>query len=416
MGFCFFSRKAPNILEEPTMKRTLFHVFLVLSLTAFLSACGGSATPDSDTGTNDTTITDNGGTDTTGTDTTVTDTVGTDNGTPTDTNTCVPQCDGKQCGPNGCGGTCGICGPGKTCTADGVCEIDIQGTVPFGGECSISAECASKEPEVFDWETNQAAIQSYLQCLDKQCIEGTCSLPFGTPACIKSCTLSAADDQSNNNNGAPEPDGVEDGNVLCAGADPAGPFGSNYRCVRITDPQVSQNDFSQCVPGTDFKKCNTNEDCPVGESCQLQTILGVLDSFCMGSIQGGAGVSQFCENNPHNPAVYYFDEVQHCADTQCYGIGIGCSAVCGKADPEAPGTTIPDHSICLTEGAVCDGGSCANNTSASCTDDLDCSAWHCDAGFTVSSGPPPILKDVCFPKECGIDKDCVDGNFFCRTF
>jgi hypothetical protein len=394
----------------------MFHVFLILTLTAFFSACGGDATSTADTTTNtDTTVTDTTGTDSGTTDTTGTDTASNDSGSSTDTNACVPQCDGKQCGPNGCGGTCGICGPGKTCTADGVCEIDVQGTVPFGGECIITADCASKEPDVWDWTTNQAGIQTYLQCLDKQCMEGTCSIPFGTPVCIKNCTLSAADDQSNNNTGAPEPDGVEDGNVLCAGADPEGPFGTNYRCVRLTDP-VGGNDASQCVAGTDFKECTANEDCPVGESCQIQQILGVNGSFCMSSYQGGAGVSEFCENNPHNPAVYYNDDLQHCADTFCYGIGIGCTTLCGKADPNAPGTTIPDDSVCLTEGAVCDGGKCANNADVDCAADVDCSAWLCDAGSQLSAGPPPLVKDVCFPKECSLNEDCVDDNFFCRTF
>jgi hypothetical protein len=36
-------------------------------------------------------------------------------------NTCTPQCSGKQCGSDGCGGSCGTCGSGASCDASGQC-------------------------------------------------------------------------------------------------------------------------------------------------------------------------------------------------------------------------------------------------------------------------------------------------------
>ncbi len=370
------------------MKRSCF-LFAICFLTFIVApGCGGDTKPEEDV---------------------TSDVVGTDDGTPdvsedvqTDTPTCESQCDGKACGPDGCGGICGLCGPGATCTAQGSCEQDIVGTVAYGEECFVSPECADKEPEDF---SDQNALLTYLQCLDQQCAEGSCNVVFGEPVCLKQCTMSAADDAVNNINGDAVPDGVEDGDSLCAGAAPAGPYGDAYKCVRVTNPQAGQQDFTQCTAGTDFKSCTVSSDCPVGEACKIHTILGITDFYCGTAIAGGKGASEFCENNPHNPAIFYNADLAYCTEGLCFGIGIGCSAACGS-----------DDSLCFPEGVGCTDGSCDNNAAASCENATDCSPWFCEQDFLLSSGPPELRAGTCFGKNCDINDDCVDPNFFCRTF
>ena len=372
------------------MKRSCF-IFAILFLTFIVApGCGGDSEPQTDT------ISTDGGSDNGGT-----DNGGTDNGG-TDGNVCTPQCDGKACGPDGCGGICGLCGPGATCTAQGTCEQDVVGTVAYGEECFITPECAEKEPEDF---SDQNALLTYLQCLDQQCMEGSCNVVFGEPVCIKQCTMSAADDAVNNITGASEPDGIEDGDSLCAGADPNGPYGDGYKCVRLTNPQAGEQDFTQCTPGTDFKACTVSSDCPTGESCKIHQFIGVQGFHCATAIDGGKGVSEFCESNPHNPAIFYNDDLAYCADGLCFGIGIGCAAPCGS-----------DDSVCFPEGVACTGGTCANNGDVTCDTDADCSPWFCEQDFLLASGPPELRAGTCFGKNCDINNDCVDPDFFCRTF
>jgi len=81
---------------------------------------------------------------------------------------CEPQCDGKECGPDGCGGKCGGCDQGEHCTPTGSCEPDCVpecdgkgcgddgcggscGTCAEGESCSDEGQCVAtvdEQPEV----------------------------------------------------------------------------------------------------------------------------------------------------------------------------------------------------------------------------------------------------------------------------
>ncbi|MBR58247.1 MAG: hypothetical protein CMH54_09520 [Myxococcales bacterium] len=315
------------------------------------------------------------------------------------TTECIPDCEEKTCGEDGCGGSCGTCDPGSACNAAGNCT-SASGT-SFGGECFVTETCAPLEPS--DW-TDTFAVISYLDCIDAQCsdVDGECHVPFGEPVCTKRCTLTSLSDQANNLTGAMTPDGVEDYPELCTGANPNGPYGGDYRCVRITAPAGS--DYAICLAGTDFKPCLTELDCPIGETCQLHTVFGVTGTYCAAPNNLGGGVTELCETNPYDPTVYYNDDLGYCESGLCFGIGIGCSELCGA-----------DDSICVPEGTSCTDGTCSNNESVSCATAADCSPWSCQ-NVTLSSGPPPVVAGSCFPSNCEVNNDCIDSEFFCRTF
>jgi hypothetical protein len=286
---------------------------------------------------------------------------------------CSPNCVGRQCGPDGCGGQCGFCTPGNTCTPTGQCEA-VQAGEPFGSACTIPAECAPLEPTDF---SNQQAVITFLDCLNKQCSGGDCNAFFGMPMCTRTCVLGAESDKVNNTTGAAMPDGVEDSNSpapLCTGA-ADGPYGVSFKCVRLTNPNLGQQDYSMCLPGTDFKACNNDTECPTGEACQIQSVMGDTGTFCMTKVKGGKGIGELCQSNPHNPDMFYNTEEAFCESGLCFINGIGCGSMCQS--------------------------------------DADCGAWQCKKNMQLGE---TLFLDVCFPQICEIDVDCTDTSNFCRTF
>ncbi len=294
-------------------------------------------------------------------------------GTPgVDTGVCNPNCVGRQCGPDGCGGQCGFCTPGNTCTPTGQCDA-VQAGEPFGSGCTIPAECAPLEPTDF---SNQQAVITFLDCLDKQCQGGSCNAFFGMPLCTRTCVLGAESDKVNNTTGEAVPDGVEDSNSpapLCAGA-AEGPYGTSFKCVRLTNPNLGQQDYSMCLPGTDFKACTADAECPTGEACQIQSVMGATGTYCMTKVKDGKPVGELCESNPHNPSMFYNKEEAHCESGLCFINAIGCSAMCQS--------------------------------------DADCGPWNCRKDMQLGE---TLFLDVCFPDTCVLDADCGEGTF-CRTF
>ena len=346
---------------------------------------------------------------------------------------CEADCDGKVCGDDGCGGTCGECPAGEDCSADqtmcsactpscsdplgnpyecgddgcegqcGTCaDTDVcQGHVcvpkpeekiAFGGECQYLEDC---QPYL-DPNTGEQN-PDFPYCNWDQCEGGG---PCSSPYCTKSCVMHK--DTVNNATGDAEGDGIEDTDTPqddCAGA-VDGPVGTAFKCVALL-PADQPNPVFQCMPGSNFKACSANSDCPEGEACQLAYVNGVYQTRCMTSVKeaffGGAKVGEDCNGNKWD------GDLSFCDSDLCFGVG--CVDFC-TADSD-----------CLTDpGATCTGGKCSNNGDADCATDADCSAWMCDEGFQLFSDAPEIMFDICFPKECESSSDCVDEDYFCRFF
>ncbi|MFT5430085.1 MAG: hypothetical protein ACI9OJ_000758, partial [Myxococcota bacterium] len=237
-------------------------------------------------------------------------TAGTD-ATTDGTDICEPFCQpGWACGEDGCEGTCGagcsgelVCNPQSHQCEDPPPPIEPPGK--YGEACGPTPAC-----------NDNLDAMAYDACLNAQCESGLCLESVGFAAnglvCSKSCNVLADQVDAAGN---PGPDGIEDPGGLsdCGGATD-GPFGTNFACVALLDPNQG-NTLNLCQPGTTFKTCVGNSDCPSGETCHLRYINSDYRTVCMTAAPGAAGVGEACNSNPLD------GEVSVCESGVCFGFG-----------------------------------------------------------------------------------------------
>lgn len=285
---------------------------------------------------------------------------------------------GAECGyPPTCNGFCGGCATGKACdTKPGSptqfkCVVKAAGPVKkkAGEHCGADKTCVAPGNGA-----TQAQQQAYQQCLDDQCDTGLCFMSV----CSKACTIAA--DSKNNATGQAQSggDGIEDPDAAtdCEGF-VDGPQGTSFKCVQLTNP-ASGGNVSYCVPGTTFKPCKSNPDCTGGEVCSFRYIRGSYVTVCAPSVKevdGKAGQDNggYCNDNPASGAV------ASCKNNLCLGFGM-CVDFC-KSDADCAGGGQP--MICKKDTKI----------------------------FGATSTP----VSVCFPKNCYLDEDCKDPNYYCLT-
>ena len=303
---------------------------------------------------------------------------------------CTPFCQpGWECGPDGCDGTCGTCPDKQVCNnAKHTCKAPVEpppDLKKYGEQCGRKGDC---QPTILD-TVNGGYIQNpdWPACIAAQCETGRCL----EPSCTKDCEITS---DKKDWQGNPNGDGVEDADAATHSCDGAadGPMGTKWNCVMVTSPDQG-NPVSICLPGTTFKPCAQNADCPTGESCQLQAVLGEYSLRCSGAPKGkNATASQNCNENPDD------GEINFCDTNMCFGLG--CTDFCAE------------DAQCYTfaSGKGCVGGKCKDGQS--CTNDQDCSSWLCRQDYKIYSDLEQTF-DLCWPKNCKLSGDCPDKDFFC---
>jgi len=303
---------------------------------------------------------------------------------------CEPQCGTRNCGVDPvCGLSCGECTGDDVCVNGQCTQVVVS---PFGGTCLEGPDCHG---EVF--ATGEPATPTFPDCLDLKCETGTC---WGW-WCSRPCTPQK--DVENNLTGAPTPDGVEDEDSTSTECDGAATtaFPGPFRCVNLAQPAAGSQPVAFCMPGSDFRPCAADGDCPVGESCQLmqpQVVGGVVGTFCAQKPQGSAevGVGDTCNQSPLE------GDLGFCQSDLC--LGIGCSQFCESDDD------------CATFAQGCVGGTCGDDPQVACTTDADCSAWTCEFDNQIFSNEPTLLFDYCLGRNCFDNAGCKDSDFYCRLF
>lgn len=288
---------------------------------------------------------------------------------------CEASCEDLDCGPDGCGGTCGICATGLACTPGGQCEPTGEVAL-FGQACGPTADC---HPEALSTEGGV-----WPACLHNQCATGACRVP----ACTRSCEMDR--DFLDNATGEALPDGVEDAPFSSCGDAFDGPLGTSWKCVDTGGPLGDGG--PTCIAGTDFRFCTHPEACPEGETCALLAVGGMTTARCLAAVPDAVPVGGDCGPEGEAPGL--------CADAPLC-LEDGCTGPC------------VDGSDCLTAQASCVAGECATRPDVECDEDMDCSAWMCEARkpteFTGSG-----LVGLCAPGPCERDGDCVDPSYRCR--
>ncbi len=137
-----------------------------------------------------------------------------DSGADANGDTTTSVCGVRECGIFE-GEDCDTCDTSLTCTVAGKCEIPGQ---PLGAFCGATATCNTNLPE------GDGADQ--------------------WPGC-----QDAAQDDCN-------PADIVDG-----------PTGNKFRCVNFAEPGAES--FNLCIPGTAFKTCESDADCPSDETCTI---------------------------------------------------------------------------------------------------------------------------------------------------
>ncbi len=274
---------------------------------------------------------------------------------------CKPFCQpGWQCGTDGCGGTCGSgCAPGQVCNnAQHACEED---RVPpdrqaYGAACGRKGQC---QPLV-DAPDGPVDNPIWPQCLHAQCDSGLCL----EPVCAAACTI--AKDEVDHA-GVPGPDGIDDPDADfddCAGA-VDGPFGTEFTCVQVSGPEEAKAAY--CQPGTTFAPCDAGADCPDGQTCQLQYVLGAYGARCATAPKGAVEISRYCNRNPE------LGDVAYCETGLCFGMG--CTGFC--------------------------------------TDDDDCGDFECRANAVPFPTEPELTFDMCWAPVCQSGADCAAEGQHC---
>ncbi|MEY3011517.1 MAG: hypothetical protein RIT45_252 [Pseudomonadota bacterium] len=302
------------------------------------------------------------------------------------------SCDGKECGfIPGCLKSCGFCTDGKACNTANKCEAKTTIQLKkFGEWCGPNKDC---QPPPAGTPSNSTAAAAYRDCLNAQCETNLCN----NNHCSKLCAIAA--DKKNNVSGADGADGIEDegANSECADA-VDGPHGDKFACVELrTEAEVAQaGSLALCTPYTTWKDCKVDADCGATETCRLYTIYGELTSRCGPKGKNpdgkpGAKVTQTCNNNVVEGPVAI------CENNFC--TGLGCTSFCNE------------DTDCISAPGACKDSKCPNGKA--CTGDADCSAWKCDKGVSLASDDPTKFN-ICWPKNCELDKDCGDDNAYCR--
>ncbi len=273
---------------------------------------------------------------------------------------------GKVTGAKACKEDCGKCLTGKECNlTTHKCVVKVQ-LKKFGEACGPSKDCLLPKYNG-DQEAYNADAETYRSCLDDQCDSGRCDfgLTFASSGiCSMTCAMTA--DVKNNSTGANGPDGVEDDPADSECVDAVdGPAGSTFRCVQASAlGQGSGN--SSCRPGTTFKACERDGDCPATEACAFLPIGGKFGTFCQTRYKGPGGV---------------------------------------------PGKTAGE--LCSSGGGLFETATCANNFCFSgsacvgfCKTDADCgTSMKCVANQKLFTDLKETFS-VCRPKSCESSKDC----------
>jgi hypothetical protein len=267
------------------------------------------------------------------------------------------SCGSRECGTFH-GQNCGSCSvkPGTVCGPGGRCEVPRG---PLGSFCGITALC---NPTSADFPS----------CIDNQCASGLClsqaqggrfvfaifrdwSRFFSNSVCTASCLIFI----DNNHDGVNDP--AQDD---CQPSDVAnGPAGNRFRCVNFA--RLNANPVGLCVPGTTFAACSSNRDCPVGEGCEVTSILGEISTRCVANYRAGdwggatVGLGGACNDDPAQGPVNF------CASGYCDTFG--CAPTCA-GDRDCDTTPGP---------GVCAAGTCTDRPDTPCTTDLDCSTFRC---------------------------------------
>ncbi len=274
------------------------------------------------------------------------------------TDGCIPSCQpGWECGSDGCGGICGSgCEPGVKCIiAKHACEIVDVPAPPIGGVGGKCGRVGSCQPTL-----DGADNAFWPACVNMQCESGQCT----EPVCTSACTLTK---DSVDAFGAPGPDGVDDPDAAfnsCGGADD-GPLGKAFKCVAVA-PLDAGAPSNICKAGTTFQPCKANGDCPGGETCQLEYILGEYSTRCATAPKASVGIGQYCNMNPDVGPVTY------CSTGSCFSVG------------------------CV----------------GFCKDDGDCGGWSCAADLQLYGAEyPEIAFDTCWPGGCDTNSDCGAAQY-----
>lgn len=298
---------------------------------------------------------------------------------------------GATCGfVNGCSASCGQCTGGKKCDVGTHQCVASSGKTTLGNACGPSATCPF--PKL------QSQVQAYLVCINAQCDSNFCFIGMGIfdqgVCSVKDCTKT---DNINNATGKPGPDGIEDAgpSVDCGGA-ADGPAGSKFRCVDTPGPQFAPP-VPICMPGTDFKPCKANSDCPADEACGFAGIFGQYSTHCIAKYKNAAGKAGSATGQICNNGSSANQPLSICSNNFCQG---QCTGFC-KTDTD-----------CVSTPGACAAGKCAGS-GASCGGDADCSGQYCAQNQQLFTDVVETFG-ICKGKKCTLDSDCGDSNFYCN--
>ncbi len=366
------------------MRTAPFKLLTFMAVASMAAACG-----------------DDGGGNNTETDTTVTpDSTGDTTGetgpdtTPPGDTTTTPDgndvTDTQTCGLRECGTfgnlNCGDCSdkPGTECNDQGRCVVPGQ---PLGAFCGLTSTCSESSA-------------NFPACLDEQCDTNLCLSNtsggafaltffrdwvnvFAGSYCTAACNIY----KDSNNDGVNDADAQDD----CNPADIVdGPVGNAMRCVNFAP--IDSNPVGLCIAGSAFSRCDEPSDCPAGETCELGSVLGILEGRCVAKYKAGdwgdvVGIGGECNADPE-----VGDGVALCEAGYCEFFG--CATSCGGDDD------------CLTVATgVCSGGTCTGKPGTTCTDDADCSSFECGALDLGDLG----AFGRCGPKTCADEYGCGPG-------
>ncbi len=273
----------------------------------------------------------------------------------------------------------------------------------LGGFCGTTPDCPAWISDPYTLET--VFNPDWATCLHNQCESLLClaagapGLYMNVPACTQPCMIYT--DEIINETGQPGSDGIEENTVLtdCYGFED-GPGGAEWVCVNFADP--TSPEAAYCVPGTNFKHCSSDADCPATEQCNVTTIGGQISDRCIARIQDGpqldtAQMSESCDENA-------IDGPTYCESGWCFGLG--CVSYCSD-DLHCDTTKIFPDTGCDTGTGTCKGWPTMN-----CAQDSDCSYWECGGLDKQIFSEADYTADLCWPKTgCQRDADCPDGHY-----
>lgn len=260
-------------------------------------------------------------------------------------------------------GQCSQCPEGQGCKADGSCDN-------LGRFCAYTGSCPAGAGIGLD------------ACLAQQCDGDPCLMAIaGLPLCSRACTIEKDD------NG----DGLEDADspsTQCANAG-AGPAGdATFHCVEV-GPLTSTGAI--CLPGSAFKVCSRDSDCPPDEVCKITSLA-----------EGGR-----CAARPQSGQWGTAVDVGGMCDDRADGLKRFCAS--GRCDATMCRTPCQSNTDCLAPGetATCGAnGTCEGWLGSTCTSDDDCTRMWCDPATNFNG----VVE--CAPRNCDYqDASCPDGTY-----